>query len=363
MADRFFYEEPTDFDRFRENYKKSREIHAKTFGSLFEDAFAHCEEAALSLTAALSHISQRRFQEALQELTPLEELCQTEADEIALWYFKGLTYELLEEKEPMTECYEALRSLCSEPEFPLPFHPYYRTAKNAQRDSECTTSKHYYRKALAFYDGTVPKPHAASVASQILYDLATLCLYSHEYGDCERFLQLSCQYDKTSNPQRDYVKTLLLALQGKKADCLFRLLALPDFFQAPCRKTVEDILQGRELHYCRVAQNREGYERFWLSFAKEAPRLRALFLQDQKEEAEQGLSHLLTATFPFMKRSLACRWEQQGEAIRIRCKNYHVMTLKEEHSALFSLQPESLKDWRFVSVAEFDYPSLGKDTK
>lgn len=72
------------------------------------------------------------------------------------------------------------------------------------------------------------------------------------------------------------------------------------------------------------------------------------------DEARQIVSQKLTRALGFMRRDLDCRIEKRDENIVIKCKNYWVKSLIEEHSRLFELKPEKLKDWEFVSVMDFE---------
>lgn len=86
---------------------------------------------------------------------------------------------MLGNESEMNEHYEKVRTSNFAFVFPLPFHPYYRTAKFAHKDSECSKAIFYYQKALEFYDGTAPDTKTKSAVSQIIYDIATIYLYMH----------------------------------------------------------------------------------------------------------------------------------------------------------------------------------------
>ena len=336
------------------NYKKWRMEHTKVFGSLFTDAFSQNDEAQVCLTAALINISQREFESAMPKLDMLENICTTESDEIAVNYFKGLNYEMLGNEAKMSEYYEKLRNISVLPKFILTLHPYYRTAKFAQRESECSKAMYYYRKALDFYDGAKIDSHVANIASHIIYDMATLCLYMHEYTACERLLNTSYQYDKSQNQQRDYVKAVLLAVQGNRDGCNKFINSLNLFIKGNCQAITDAIFNGSDPHYCIVKQDRSLYEDFWTSFLQDEKTIKAMVVDDKIEEAQQIISQKLTKALDFMKRALDCRIDKESDNIVIRCKNYRVKTLIEEYSVLFAAKPEKLSNWKFVSVKEFE---------
>ncbi len=336
------------------NYQGWREIHTKAFGDIFASAFDGNPEAQVHLTAALIHISNRRFEEAMPKLDFLEAIAERSFDETAVNYFKGLNHEFMGNEEEMTAYYEKVLVSDIPLRVPFAFHPYYRTAKFAQRDSECSKAVHYYRKALAFYDGIVPDPKAAQNAGQIIYDVATVYLYMHKYDECERFLAWSKTYAPAENQQRNFVETILCAVQGKEDESQKLLDGLHPFFKNNCEPTVKAILAGTDPHYCVVTQKQRTYKSFWTSVAARADEMKALLQSGDTEAAESIMSDLLTPTLKFMKRRLACRMEMAEGCVTVYCKDYCGKTLTAEYEALFAKQPAELEGWHFVSVREFE---------
>lgn len=354
MPENDLYGKLTKFAEESTNYRKWRREHTRVFGDLYGGAFPKNKEARLCLTAALVNLCQRDFERALPKLEVLEQVCDTEGDERAICYFKGLTYELLGCVPEMEAYYERLRPLPSVPPFLLSFHPYYRTAKFAQRDSECSKAMHYYEKAMEFYYGVPLDERGTSNASYIIYDIATLCLYMHEYGECERFLKLSYQYDSSLNAQREYVKAVLCAVRGEASECDRLLEKMSSGLKGHCQGMVSAVLEKRDPHYFAVEQDRSRYGNFWDSFSRDAKKIESMVDAGQREEACDLVSQKLTAALPFMMRSLACQIEGEGDLITVRCKNYRVKSLMAEHAALFAQKPEGLSRWDFVSVKEFE---------
>lgn len=336
------------------NYQGWREIHTKAFGDIFASAFEGNPEAQVHLTAALIHISNRRFDAAMPKLDFLEAIAERSFDETAVNYFKGLNHEFMGDEENMTAYYEKVLASDVTLRVPFAFHPYYRTAKFAQRASECSKAVHYYRKALAFYDGIAPDPQMAQNAGQIIYDVATVYLYMHRYDECERFLQWSKTYFSQEHQQRDFVETILCAVQGRIEDCQRILEGLHPFFKNNCEPTVNAILAGLDPHYCVVPQKRRAYKRFWISVAARAAEMKGLLESGDAESAESIMSDLLTQALLFMKRQLDCRMEMNEGCVTVYCKDYCVKTLTAEYEILFSKQPAELDGWHFVSIREFE---------
>ena len=341
-----------------ENYQSWREIHARAFGEIFSLAFEGNAEAQVHLTAALILISKRQFAEAMPKLDLLESMAEDPFDETAVNYFKGLNYEFQEMEDEMTAYYEKVLASDVTLRVPFAFHPFYRTAKFSQRDSECSKAVHYYRKALAFYDGMVPDEKMSQNAGQIMYDVATLYLYMHRYEDCERFLAWSKTYMPAKNEQRDFVAAILCAAQGKEKESRNLLRGMHAFYKNNCEPTVNAILAGTDPHYCIVPQERRHYSKFWINVSRRADEMEKLMKDGDADAAEKVMSALLTETLPFMKRNLACRMEMTEDGITVYCKNYRVKTLMAEHEALLAIMPANLLNWQFFSVHEFEsFPS------
>lgn len=331
------------------NYKQWRKEHTKMFGELFSRAFEENDEAQIHLTAALINISQRRFADAFPKLNILESICEYDYDKAVVYYFLGLNYELVNDYERMNEYYEKLGAIAVPLKFPIAFHPYYRTAKFAQRDSECSKAVYYYLKALAIYEGRELTDRIKSSTSQIIYDIATIYLYTHKYDECERFLQLSEEYDPSVNQQRNYVKAILYAVQNKISESYSLAEGMNGFYREYLDHMLAAIEAGRDLHYCICEQDRSGYEDFWSWLAESRTDIEQLL--DKKPENATGLiSDKLTALMPFMKHRLDCRLERVDGKVILYLKSYSVMTLIAEYDALISLKPESMSAWTVISV-------------
>ena len=348
------YELLMDLASNDKNYKAWREEHTKIFGDIFALAFAENKEAQIQLTAALINVSKRNFDDAISKLSTLKELCINDYDSAVMDYFNGLVHEMLGSLAEMDEHYERLRSADVSLVFPIAFHPYYRTAKFAQRDSECSKSLFYYKKALEFYDGTVPNSDEKPTVSQIIYDIATICLYMHRYEECEHFLQLSKKYDASDNQHRTYVTAILLATQGKESESGKLLSELNDFLRKNCKSTVDAILESRDPHYSITVQDRSKYSDFWNYMLLHKSELLKLIREQKTDEFRKNISEKLSTAIPFMRRMLDCRVESSNGKITVYCKNYCVKTLESEYAALFDKKPPELENWEFISVSWFE---------
>jgi len=348
------YELLTAYTLNDENYRKWREEHTKIFGELFSSAFEENAEAQIHLTAALINICMRNFTEAIPKLTLLESIAVSDYDRSVVNYFLGLNYEMLEDEEKMNEYYQKLTSFDIPFAFPISMHPYYRTAKFAQRASECTKSIFYYQKALSLYDGTIPNEKTKAGASQIIYDIATVYLYMHEYDKCEKFLGLSKEYDSRENQHRTYVTAILYAVQGKQKECQKLLNKMSAFLKRNCKPMTDNILAGKDMHYCSVPQDREHYSDFWHSITLNKHELEKELLSGDAEKVQALISDQLSSTLAFMKRRLDCLVEIQDSLITVYCKNYFVKTLMTEYEFLFLQKPEALENWKFISANHFE---------
>ena len=337
------------------NYKAWRKEHTKIFGKIFSCAFTGNEEAQIHLTAALINISQRNFEAAMLKLNILESISTNDYDYAVVSYFIGLNYELLGNESKMNEYYGKLGDSNISFVFPLSFHPYYRTAKLAQRDSECSKAIFYYKKALLFYDRVTDlNTKTKYVISQILYDTATLYLYMHKYDECEKLLALSNAYDNSENQQRTYVTAILYAVQDRINESRNLLTSMSSFLRMNCEPMIEAISAKKDPHYCVVDQDKSAYTIFWNNLIEKKSDLEKLIVSENYLDVQKTISDILSTTPSFMKRQLACRVESSDNMIIVYCKNYYVKTLIEELKSLFSVKPDELNNWKFVSVNEFE---------
>lgn len=224
-----------------ENYKKWREIHGNAFGNVFHSAFDESLEAQIHLTAALIRISSRNFNGGLSILLMLEQFCFNDFDNFALSYFTGLCYEFLENEEEMNKYYDKMLEYDFDFEFIIGFHPYYRTAKFAQRKSENTKALNYYNKAFELYCDDETNAVKLQNMGQICYDIGTVYLSCQDYVKSHQFLDMSCKYSPADNPQRNYVLAILFAVEGKRDEAKKIVDSLPDYLKANCQQIVSSI--------------------------------------------------------------------------------------------------------------------------
>lgn len=224
-----------------ENYKGWREIHGKAFGKVFLSAFDDSPEAQIHLTVALIKISNRDYKGGLAALLMIEELCFNDFDDFALSYFIGFCYELLEDELQMTKYYEKVSEYDGDYSFKIAFHPYYRTAKFAQRKAENEKALNYYNKALGFYCESETDSLRLENMGQIYYDMGTVCLSSKNYKESRCFLEKSCKVSPADNPQRNYVMAILCAVEGKTDESNKLVESLPDYLKANCEHIITSL--------------------------------------------------------------------------------------------------------------------------
>lgn len=350
-----FYSLLSEYTLNNENYRQWRKIHGEAFGDIFLSAFRENEEAQIHLTAALISISQRNFAKGMPVLKHLECLCDNEYDSTAINYFIGLNHEFLGNEPEMTEYYEKVLSSDINFLFNFAFHPYYRTAKFAQRDSECSKALYYYFKALDFHKKAELNEQAAKIVCHIVYDIATVYGYMHDYDKAEHFLSVSYKYDKSENQHRDYVNAIVHAVRGEEEETGKLVRKMSPFLKSNCRAMCDAILSGKDVHYCVTHQDRTGHKEFIESFLSDENELTELVRQGEMKKAEDIISEKLTDTFSFMNKKLDCRVEEKERKIVVRCKNYCVKTLQAEYEALFDKINERASDWCFLSVDEFEH--------
>ncbi len=337
-----------------ENYKAWRKIHTNAFGKIFSEAFKENPEAQIHLTATLNIISRRDFKNAITRLQFLETISESDFDCAVVYYFTAMNYEMLEDEEKMDDYYEKLNNSSVTLSYPFAFHPYYRTAKLSQKASECSKALHYFKKALSFYDGIVPPDEAKLTVSLIMFDVATVYYYMHDYEECERFLELSKRYDKRENHQRIYLETLLNAVQGKNESVIINMKKLPPVLRNPCEQKVKTIYSKTDAHSFIIPQDRTKYDLFWEFMSKNKNELDQMISKDDLKKAEAQISAKLSETLSFMNRSLECKIRYNDSIITVICKNYCVKTLVNEYEYLFQKKPQALENWSFLSQRWFE---------
>ena len=340
------------FSLNNDNYINWRREHTKMFGDIFALAFDGNTESQIVLTAALINIASRDFSSAKSKLATLEGIATSDFDIAAINYFSGLTFELIGDEEKMCEYYERLLATDSNFVYPISFHPYYRTAKFAQRDSECSKALYYYKKALSMYEGYPLTANVKSSSSKIIYDIATISLYMHNYNECERFLALSERYDPSESEQRIYVKSILCAVQNRISESYSLAEGLNGFFKQSLLPMLKAIEAGQDPHYCTPAQDRSKYSDFWKCVASDKESFEKLAVEN-RSEVESLISEKLTEALAFMKRRLDCRIEEKSGQITLYLKNYCVNSLINEHRALAGAKPDALSNWEIISVNWF----------
>ncbi len=224
-----------------DNYKMWRETHEKAFGKIFTSAFEESPEAQIHLTAALIRISQRDFNGGLEKLLMLEQFSSNDADCFALSYFIGFCYECLENEKEMNKYYENMSEYNADYKFLIGLHPYYRTAKFAQRKSENEKALIYYGKALALYSENESDTVKTENMAQICYDMGTVYLSCQQYEKSREFLEKSYKFNPAENPQRNYVMAILCAIEGKQDESEKIANSLPDYLKSNCGRVIASI--------------------------------------------------------------------------------------------------------------------------
>lgn len=236
-----YFDMLTEYALDNENYLKWREIHGKAFGDIFLSAFRDSAEAQIHLTVALIKIADRDFNVGLSRLLMLEQFCFDDFDCFVHSYFTGLCYEFLENEEQMNKYYDRMFSYDFDFKLIIAFHPYYRTAKFAQRKSENEKALYYYNKALELYSDDESDAVKRENMGQICYDMGTVYLSCQDYAKSREFIEKSCRYSPAENPQRNYVEAIVCAVEGRTDKAKRLVDGLPDYLKAACEKIIASI--------------------------------------------------------------------------------------------------------------------------
>ena len=74
------------------------------------------------------------------------------------------------------------------------FHPFYRSAKFAQRTSENEKALHYYKKAIDLYLGQETSADKRRTIGLLYYEMGTVYLSCQDYIKSRQFLEKSYEY-------------------------------------------------------------------------------------------------------------------------------------------------------------------------
>ena len=236
-----FHDLLTEYALDNENYIKWRDMHGRVFGDVFLSAFEESPEAQIHLTAALIRISNRDFDGGLSKLLMLEDFCCSDFDCFSLSYFMGLCYEFLENEQKMNKYYDKMLTYGFDLHFIIAFHPYYRTAKFAQRKSENAKALEYYKKAYKLYSDDETDAVKLENLGQLCYDLGSVYLSVKDYKKSREFLEKSYRFSPAENPQRSYVLAILCAIEGKKDESKQLVDSLPDNLKVICKQIISSI--------------------------------------------------------------------------------------------------------------------------
>lgn len=125
--------------------------------------------------------------------------------------------------------------------FIIAFHPYYRTAKFAQRKSENAKALEYYKKAYELYSDDETDAVKLENLGQLCYDLGSVYLSVKDYKKSREFLEKSYRFSPAENPQRSYVLAILCAIEGKKDESKQLVDSLPDNLKVICKQIISSI--------------------------------------------------------------------------------------------------------------------------
>jgi tetratricopeptide (TPR) repeat protein len=141
----------------------------------------------------------------------------------------------------MNKYYDKMLSYDYDFQVVIAFHPYYRTAKFAQRKSENTKALDYYNKAYKLYSDNETDAVKLGNMGQICYDMGTVYLSCQNYEKSRELLEKSCRFSPAENPQRNYVMAILCAVEGKKDESKKLVDSLPDYLKVNCEQIISSI--------------------------------------------------------------------------------------------------------------------------
>ncbi len=173
-------------DKLAENFQKSWDTHMESFGPILGPAFQFNFEARLHLTAALNNLNRKQIKNCFIKLNLIKDMCKTDEDCAAWFFFMGLAFELSGMKDEMLRYYR--ECIKYEPAFSL---PYLMIAKCAHAEADLEYAEINYKKAIDFLENE-DLPTQTDFVRASIYTNYFSCLTSlGKYNEAEYALKKS----------------------------------------------------------------------------------------------------------------------------------------------------------------------------
>lgn len=338
------------------NYIQNRMAQAATFKEVFTNAFAHSEEAQVTLTGALVYASVlKRFDTALEHLISLEPLCQSTQDEASLCYFKGLMYDFSERYEEMEICYDRFLELNEVSEPIYIFLPYVRRAKLLHKSCKIMKSQEYFCKVLSYYEKRGRATEKSLSLHNLYFDLASSFMFCHDYTAALDFAEKAhLVWSEEPDDGNKMIEMMLFSLVGKtdKARVILDSIEKTSGVYSVAGAMLYRIASKTDPHYFALEHDGEKIKSFWEWFLKNEKKLFKLAFSNEHEKLKKLLSDKMRAVFHYMMRDLAMSIELDDRTVKIVAYTDYVLSLDCGLGKLFEAKPKELTYWSFEKAEE-----------
>lgn len=350
---RNFAESAMKIPRIRKAFEDAWYLHARMFGELIEPAFKDDIASRFELVAVLNLLSRREALKAMPKLTKLFRYCRNDADLAAWFYFMGVCCERLGMLDRATVMY--FESAKKEPQS---YMVYLSLAKrlHAAKQYELAVSCYMHTLELlgdSASKDTVPMIKPETLSGSVHGNMAACLVMMRSYNEAEYELYEaeSLGFDP---PMLNLSWAILYAATDRRAMAKEKLALLREELpEAESRAvlTVEEILVGKNPHFCLQKIDTKKLEDFWQWFSENEERLRIQLSAMPEGQPFSELHMRLYESFGYKDETVNYIASRDGDKIALGFLDGFSITYEIWLERLVDTAPAGLKEnWSFYAA-------------
>lgn len=328
--------------------KKSWAVHTKAFGPILKPAFAEDYQARVHLCAALNHISNKNFPQALLKLNGLQKHLVTDADKAAFFFAMGLFCEYAGKYDEMAALYSQANDL--KHRFYL---PYLKVAKYQMDGCSYGEAEQNYRAAIGCFNATGSDDQDKLILGSAYTNLASCLIMMHRYEEGEAALETSRSFVPVA-PGRAAPEAILHAVRGEKdqvESCLATLKAHAPAAYDSIKKSTDKILAGTEPQFFAVPLDDEKVAAFWTWFGGCEGELKEKLDKQDYDTVMAAIGDHLLEAFPFLEERPYTALGKNDSGYVIQLKDLYAVGIIDAYNKLVDACPDDIKSrWLFDIV-------------
>ena len=311
--------------------KKKWRAYMKEFGPLLKDMFAEDGPSRIRLIQALDHLSQRKFEQAREELTALEKFSKTTEDICGIHFFLGFVWQLRQKRteaiDEYTQCVEL------QPDFYL---PYLRLGILLYLNQEFDDAEENFCAALTCFERADQGENAAAGQIKCLLNHSRSLITIHRYREAIAEMDKAKQIRGSDSDLFRQSRIMAYAALGEEEACKAELASL-DEESDMIRMMAEKILSGKDTHYAVSGIDEAYIPAFWDWFCQ----------QEQFLDAAREIGEKLKPLFPEIRfEPLVSVYENH-----VTVQDLYNATLMEGYRLLLEAAPAKLmEEWSFTQI-------------